>query len=227
MVRILIVEDDPHLRLLTKKELCKAYQIYEAENGFDALEVLDHVKIDLILIDIMMPRMDGHQLVHQLREAGDQTPVIMLTAMTTFQHKKRGFESGIDDYITKPVNYEELRWRIAALLRRANIASEKRITLGNLILDGIQHTAVYQDEMIPMTNKEFELLFKLLSYPNTVFTKQELLDDIWGYDTETEYETIKTYISKIRNKFSHCKEFQLSALRGIGYKAIVKTEESK
>lgn len=221
MIRVLVVEDDRSVRLLTRTQLRSEYQILEAEDGEAALELLEHEKADIILVDICMPRMNGYDFVEQLRLSGDDTPVIMLTAMNTYDHKKQGFAAGIDDYMTKPIDYEELKWRMKALLRRANISSEKKLVIGKLVLDQSQYTAVYDGENITLTNKEFDLLFKFLSYPGTVFTKQELMDDIWGYDTETEFDTIKTYVSKLRSKFAECGEFELVALRGIGYKAVI------
>ena len=221
MITILLAEDDERLRLLTKTKLSSMYQIEEASNGEEALEILDNKHIDLLIVDIQMPKMNGYELVKVLRDGGDQRPVIMLTAMTSFEHKKQGFASGIDDYMTKPVNYEELIWRIEAILRRANIASEKKIQIGKFEMNQGTYQTSYDGRQITFTNKEFDLLFLLLSYPETVFTKQQLMDKIWGYDTETEYDTIKTYISKLRNKLSDCEEFELKALRGLGYKAVI------
>lgn len=222
MITVLVVEDDKSVRLLTKTKLKGLYNILEAEDGEKAFDLLEHEKADIMLVDVMMPNMDGFEFVRQLRRSGDVTPVIMLTAMNTYDHKKEGFASGIDDYMTKPINYDELVWRIEALLRRSNIMSERKLSIGELVLDQTKYIAEYKGEQIYLTNKEFDLLFKLLSYPGVVFTKQEIMDDIWGYDSETEYETIKTYISKLRNKFSDCNLFELVALRGIGYKAVMR-----
>lgn len=149
----------------------------------------------------------------------------MLTAMTSFEHKREGFASGIDDYLTKPINYEELVWRIEALLRRANISTEKKLQVGKFVMNQSAYTAEYDGKKISLTGKEFDLLFLLLSYPGTVFTKQQLMDKIWGYDSETEYDTIKTYISKLRNKLAQCREFELVSLRGLGYKAMIREGE--
>lgn len=227
MVTVLIVEDDPVVRLLTKTKLKDSYRILEAENGEDALQVLDHEQANLLIVDIQMPKMNGYELVQELRKAGDTTPMIMLTAMTSFAHKKEGFASGIDDYMTKPINYEELTWRMEALLRRAKIASENRIEIGGFVMVHQTLSAEYKGEKIPLTNKEFELLYKFLSYPEVVFTKLQLMDEIWGYDTETEYDTIKTYIIRLRNKCAGCKEFELLSIRGLGYKAVLHmTEEN-
>lgn len=221
MVTILIVEDDQMVRLLTKTKLSHLYKIKEAADGEEALEVLDHVHVDLLIVDIQMPNMNGYELVRALRDVGDMTPVIMLTAMNTFTHKKEGFASGVDDYMTKPIDYEELIWRIKALMRRAQIANENRIVIGGFTMEQNTLSTQYYGETISLTNKEFNLLYKFLSYPNVVFTKQQLMDGIWGCDSETEYDTIKTYISRLRNKLSMCREFELVSIRGLGYKAVI------
>ncbi len=221
MITILVVEDDRMVRLLTKAKLSARYKILEAANGQEALDVLDREHADLLIVDIQMPVMNGYELVRTLRDAGDMTPAIMLTAMNTFAHKKEGFAAGVDDYMTKPIDYEELVWRIEAILRRARIANEKRIVIGDFSMEQDTFSAQYRGRTIPLTNKEFQLLYKLLSYPNVVFTKQQLMDEIWGYYTETEYDTIKTYISRLRNKCSECTEFELTAIRGLGYKAVI------
>lgn len=224
MLTILIVEDDAAVRLLTRTRLSPKHHILEAENGAKGLDVLDHHHVDLIIADIMMPKMDGYEFVRALRESSMDIPVIMLTAMNTFAHKKEGYASGIDDYMTKPIQYEELEWHIEALLRRARIANDNKITVGALVLDRDSMSAKYEGTDIPLTAKEFDLLYKFLSYPEVVFTKQQLMDELWGYDTETDYNTIKTYVSRLRSKFSHCPEFELVALRGLGYKAIIHRE---
>lgn len=221
MVTILIVEDDQMVRLLTKTKLSQLYKIKEAADGEEALEVLDHVHVDLLIVDIQMPNMNGYELVRALRDVGDMTPVIMLTAMNTFTHKKEGFASGVDDYMTKPIDYEELIWRIKALMRRAQIANENRIVIGGFTMEQNTLSTQYNGETISLTNKEFNLLYKFLSYPNVVFTKQQLMDGIWGCDSETEYDTIKTYISRLRIKLSMCREFELVSIRGLGYKAVI------
>ncbi len=222
MVKILIVEDDPAIRLLTKINLKDRFEIYEAEDGEKALDILEHVKADLMIVDIMMPNMDGYEFVAELREAGDMTPVIMLTAMTSFNHKRKGFESGIDDYMTKPVDYEELSWHIDALLRRSKISAEKKLEVGSLVMYEDSKTVKLDGKNIELSQTEFELLYKLLSYPDVLFTKQQIMDEVWGYDTESDYSTIKTFISRIRNKLSECKDFEIVSLRGLGYKAVIK-----
>lgn len=225
LVTILVVEDNENVRRLTKTQLSCLYNIKEAQNGEEALDILDHESVDLLLVDIQMPEMDGYELLRTLRQSGDNTPAIMLTAMTSFAHEKEGFACGADDYVTKPIDYEKLVWRIEALLRRAKISSEKKIVIGDFSMDQKTYNAVCNGKSVALTGKEFDLLFKLLSYPETVFTKQQLMDDIWGYDTETDYDSIKTYISRLRNKFQDCKEFELVSLRGLGYKAVLRTKE--
>lgn len=222
MVRVLLVEDDAAMRLLTKTKLKSEYEILEAADGLKALEILDHNHVDLMIVDIMMPNMNGYEFVESLREGGDLTPVILLTAMDSFEHKKKGFERGIDDYLTKPVDYEELKWRMEAILRRAKIMHESQISIGGLVLSEKTMAGTYEGRTIELTEKEFELLYKLLSYPGVLFTKQQLMDEIWGYDTETEYDTIKTYISRLRKKFEDCTVFELVSVRGLGYKAEIR-----
>lgn len=227
MLNILLVEDDAAIRMLTRHHLKDEYKIFEADNGESALDIIDHNFIDLIIADIMMPKMDGYEFVQALRDSGDLTPVIMLTAMNTLAHKKKGFATGIDDYLTKPIDYEELKWRIEAILRRSRISNEKKIVIGGFELKADSLSASVNGRSIELTQKESALLYKLLSYPDTVFTKQQLMDEIWGYDTETEYSTIKTYISRLRSKFSECREFELVSIRGLGYKAVIHTEVVK
>lgn len=221
-LNILLIEDELPVRMLTKAKLRSRYNILEAGNGAEALEIMDHTHIDMMICDIMMPEMDGYEFVDILRRSGDMTPVIFLTAMNTFAHKKKGFALGIDDYMTKPIDYEELEWRMDAILRRARIANDNKIALGSLSLQRDSMTAFYNDQEIELTQKEFELLYKFLSYPDTVFTKQQLMDDIWGYDSDTDYNSIKTYINRLRKKFAECTEFELVSIRGVGYKAVIR-----
>jgi DNA-binding response OmpR family regulator len=221
MATILIVEDDRHTRRLTGARLKPYYNVEEAENGKEAMDILDNKHIDLIIADIQMPVMNGYDLVKRLREENNRIPVIMLTAMHAFDDKKMGFASGTDDYLTKPINYEELLWRIKALLRRANIASERKIKVGEIVLDSSAYTVIMGDRAIDLARKEFELLYKLLSYPGMIFTKTQLLDEIWGYDTESDETTIKTHINRLRNKFEGCQEFEIVTIRGLGYKAEI------
>ncbi|MCR4674578.1 MAG: response regulator transcription factor [Lachnospiraceae bacterium] len=225
MVRILLVEDEKSVRELTKVKLRNQYEILEAEDGLDAFDVLEHEHVDLIVADVMMPNMDGYEFVQELRAMGDDTPVIMLTAMDDFKHKKKGYSTGIDEYLTKPIDYEELTWHIEAILRRYKINTEKEITIGDFSMSEEGMQASYRGVMLDFTETEFKLLYKLLSYPGVIFTKQQLMDDVWGYDTESDYNTIKVYINRLRKKLEECSEFEIVSSRGVGYKAVMLEEE--
>lgn len=221
MVNILVVEDDDAVRLLTRAELGQRYHVEEAVNGMEALEVLAHKYIDLLIVDIQMPEMNGYELIRTLRENKDMRPMIILTAMNTAAHKKEGFACGVDDYMTKPIDYEELNWRIEALLRRAKISNEQKIVIGDFSMEQNSFEAMWNDQRVSLPAKEFALLYKMLSYPGEIFTKQQLMDEIWGMDSEAEYDTIKSHISRLRNRFENCSEFELVAVRGLGYKAVI------
>ena len=225
MATILLVEDDDSMRLLTTAKLKHQFNIVCAGDGVEALEVLEHRAVDLIIADVMMPRMDGYTLVKTLRERGDPIPVLLLTAKQSFEDKREGFSSGIDDYMTKPVNYEELIWRINALLRRSRIASEQKIVVGRVVLDSGTYTVQREGETLELPRKEFELLYKLLSYPGQIFTRNQLLDGVWGYDSESGEDTVKTHISRLRNKLRDIPEFRIVTIKGLGYKAEITKEE--
>lgn len=225
MVTILVVEDNEHTRMLTEARLRKFYNVVTAENGEEALDIFYERQIDLIVADIMMPVMDGYELVKNLRDNNEEVPVLFLTAKSTFEDKRQGFELGIDDYVTKPIDYEELLLRIKALLRRANISNKMKITIGTFTMDENDYSVTTNNNQIELTKKEFELLFKLLSYPNKVMTKMQLLEDIWGYDSISSEDTIKTHINKIRNKLKDVKEFEIVSVKGLGYKVLVNENE--
>ena len=222
MVKLLLIEDEKPVRELTKVKLKDKYEILEAEDGLKAFDVLEHDHVDIIIVDVMMPNMDGFEFVEELRNMGEEIPVIMLTAMDSFAHKKKGYKLGIDEYLTKPIDYEELAWHIEAILRRYRINSDKKITLGNSSISEDTMLATVADKKIELTETEFKLLYKLLSYPGVIFTKQQLMDEIWGYDTQSEFNTIKVYINRIRNKLGSCDEFEIVSSRGVGYKAEIK-----
>ncbi len=221
MVKILLVEDEKAVRALTKVKLSGKYEILEAEDGLAAFDVLEHTHVDLMIVDIMMPNMDGYEFVEELRGMGDDTPVIMLTAMDSFAHKKKGYNLGIDEYLTKPIDYEELTWHIEAILRRYKINIDKEIIIGDFVISEAGMTVKRKDESIDLTETEFKLLYKLLSYPGVIFTKQQLMDDIWGYDSESDYSTIKVYVNRLRKKLENCSEFEIVSARGVGYKAEI------
>lgn len=227
MATILVVEDDRSTRMLTKARLKNKYDVVCAEDGEQALDIFYHQHIDLIVADIMMPHMDGYELVRTLRDYDADVPVIMLTAKSTFDAKKEGFSSGTDDYMTKPVNYEELTWRIDSLLRRAKINVEKRITIGDMVVDQDAYTVARRvgqpdEETVQLPKKEFDLLYKLLSSPGQIFTKEQLLEDVWGMDTDSDDSTVKTHINRLRNHFRDWDEFTITTLRGLGYRADLK-----
>ena len=221
MATVLIVEDDRNLRLLTTARLEGLYNVASAGDGVEALDILHKGGIDLIIADIMMPHMDGYELLKTVREEGYTIPFLFLTAKESFRDKERGFLLGTDDYMTKPFSSDELLWRVSALLRRANIALDKKIVLGNTIIDSEKY-AVYNDvEYIEFPKKEFDLLFKLLSYPERIFSKEQLLESIWGIYAESGEETIKTHISRIRNRLKNITDFSIVTIKGLGYKADV------
>ena len=225
MATILLVEDDASMRLLTMAKLKHQFNMVCAQDWIEALEVLERRVVDLIIADVMMPRMDGYTLVKTLRERGNQIPVLFLTAKQSFEDKREGFSSGVDDYMTKPVNYEELTWRINALLRRAHIASEHRIVVGKVVLDSGAYTVTREGKTLELPKKEFELLYTLLSYPGQIFTRNQLLDGIWGYDSESGEDTVKTHISRLRNKLREIPEFRIVTIKGLGYKAEITKED--
>lgn len=222
MATVLVVEDDKSTRILLETRLRNRFDVITAENGEKALNIIYDKKIDLIVADIMMPKIDGYELVKILREEENKVPVILLTAKQSFEDKKEGFSSGIDDYMTKPVNYEELIWRIDALLRRTEISTKNKIKVGELVVDNENYTVTYKDKIIELSRKEFELLYKMISYPGKIFTKAQLLDEIWGFDSESMEDTIKTHMSKLRSKLINVKELEILTLKGFGYKVQIK-----
>ena len=219
MAVILLVEDNESMRVLTRARLRGQFTVLCAGDGLEALEILERQRVDLMIADVMMPRMDGYALVKRLRDDGNQLPVLLLTARQSFEDKREGFSSGIDDYLTKPVNYEELIWRVEALLRRANIASEKRIVAGGTVLDSAAYTVSWGGGTLELPKKEFDLLYKLLSYPGQIFTRTQLLDDIWGFDSESGEDTVKTHVSRLRNRLRDVEDFQIITVKRLGYKA--------
>lgn len=225
MANILVVEDDRNMRLLTAARLSDTYTVLTACDGVEALELIRRGGVDLVVADIMMPRMDGYELLHTLREEGYSTPYLLLTAKESLDDKQHGFSLGTDDYMTKPFSSDELRWRIGALLRRAHISQSKKITVGQVTVDSEKY-AVYSDtEYIEFPKKEFDLLFKLLSYPDRIFSKEQLLDSVWGRGSESGEETVKTHISRIRNRLSKITAFRIITIKGLGYKADITRAE--
>lgn len=223
MFRILVVEDDAELRGLFRRVLEKnGYEALEAADGQEALDVLDRQYIDLIISDIMMPVMDGYELVRSLREADISIPVLMITAKDAFDDMRRGFLSGTDDYMVKPVNVNEMVLRVGALLRRAQMISERREVLGGTTLVYDTLTAVRDGEETPLPQKEFLLLYKMAAAPGRIFTRQQIMDDIWGLDTETDPHTVDVHIGRLRERFRDNPDFEIVTMRGLGYKVVRK-----
>ncbi len=223
MFKILIVEDDNELGQLFRKVLEKnGYETVNACDGIDALNKLETEYVDLIISDIMMPNMDGYELVRELREANIDTPILMITAKDSFQDMQTGFGVGSDDYMVKPVNVNEMVLRVGALLRRAKMISERKLTVGNTVLEYDSLSVNKNGESHILPQKEFMLLYKLLSYPNQIYTRQQLMDDIWGIDTETEARTVDVHINRLRDRFRDSDDFEIVTVRGIGYKAVKK-----
>lgn len=221
MFSILAVEDDHNTRKLLQAVLFgNGYNVLTACNGAEALDVLEKNHVDLMIIDVMMPVMDGYELTKTLREGGSQIPMLMLSAKQNVSDVKQGFIVGIDDYMTKPFDLEELLLRIKALLRRAKIASEQKISVGNVVLDYNSFTVTTQYGTETLPQKEFLLLFKLLSYPEVVFTRLQLMDEIWGMDAESDEHTVNVHINRLRTRFANVGDFEIVTVRGLGYKAV-------
>ena len=225
MFNILIVEDDKELRELFCTVLIKnGYKTTSAKDGAEALDVLDKEYIDLIISDIMMPNMDGFELVKSIRDALFNLPILMITAKESFQDKQRGFLLGADDYMVKPINVNEMVLRVGALLRRAQIINERKQCVGETLLE-YDSLSVYQnDKVIILPQKEFYILYKLVSYPNHIFTRQQLMDEIWGINSETEIRTVDVHINRLRDRFKNNMDFEILTVRGLGYKVVKKHE---
>ncbi|MDF2535801.1 MAG: response regulator with CheY-like receiver domain and winged-helix DNA-binding domain [Bacillales bacterium] len=220
MIQILVVEDNRNLTLLMKTRLEQSgYKVFEAKNGQEALDLLDSQHIDLMISDIMMPVMDGFELIEILREAKYNMPILVTTAKMGFEDKEKGFRLGTDDYMVKPVDMNEMLLRVAALLRRAKISNEHKISLGELVLDYDTLSLTGPGVQIELPKKEFLLLFKLLSYPKQIFTRQQLMTEIWGMDSDTDERTVDSHIKKLRKKIDDRPEFKIITIRGLGYKA--------
>jgi len=223
MFQILVVEDDNKLNRLFCTILTRnGYHALSASDGEEAFEILDNYYIDLIITDIMMPKIDGYELAKSLRDADYALPILMITAKEHFEDKQKGFQIGIDDYMVKPVNVNEMILRVGALLRRAKIISDRKIEFGNTILNYDSLTVVFHNKEILLPQKEFLLLYKLISYPNKIFTRQQLMDEIWGMDSDTEERTVDVHINRLRERFKECEDFQIITVRGLGYKVVKK-----
>lgn len=223
MFHILVADDDKNTRLLLKAVLeTENYSVVTAENGEEALAALDSHHIDLVVLDVMMPKMDGYEFTRLLRQSNNDLPILMVSARQLPENKKKGFLVGTDDYMVKPIDDEEFLLRIRALLRRARIASERKIVIGEVELNYDALTVSRPGEMVTLPQKEFLLLYKLLSYPGKIFTRIQLMDEIWGADSETGWETVTVHIGRLRKRFEAWPEFEIVSVRGLGYKAVKK-----
>ena len=223
MFKILVVEDDKDLN----KTVCSflnhsGYEAIGCFNGNEAYDVLaDHI-IDLIVSDIMMPGVDGFEFAENVRELNEDIPILFMTAKDDMASKQRGFRIGVDDYMVKPVDFDELFLRIGALLRRAKIASNRKLEIGKFAMDADEHTAYLDGEEVQLTNREFSILYKMLSYPKKTFTRTQLMDEFWDADTDTAPRAVDVYMTKLRTKLAECEDFEIVTVHGLGYKAVLK-----
>ena len=222
MFKVLLVEDNKNIRKLMSTYLKRnSYDVYEAENGEDALDVMDRNHIDLMISDIMMPKMDGYELTKEIRDAGFTMPILFVTAKDSIDDKRTGFMLGVDDYMVKPIDMDEMILRVGVLLRRANIINQRMLKIKDVVLSYDEFTLSKGEEVYQIPQKEFLLLYKLLSYPNKIFTRQQLIDEIRGLESDSEQRTVDVHIKRLREKFDKFEEFDIVTLRGVGYKGIV------
>lgn len=223
MPNVLVCEDDRSLNKLISTVLTNdGHSVISAFDGAEALDKLGSCHIDIIVSDIMMPSMDGYELLDSIRSVNIDLPVLFVTAKGSFNDKSKGFKLGADDYMVKPIDIKELVLRVNALLRRSRIANERRLVIGSTVLDSDAFSVTYNGESVTLPQKEFLLLFKLLSYPDKVFTRFEIMDEIWGYESESDEKTINVHISKLRSRYENNPDFSIETVRGIGYKAVIK-----
>ena len=223
MFKILIAEDDLKIRQLFSHVLTKqGYSVRGVDNGKEALDALELEYYDLIISDVMMPIMDGYELVRSLRDAGNNIPVLMITAKAEFDDMRQGFLSGTDDYMVKPINVNEMVIRVGALLRRAQMMSERRQVIGDTVLECDSLTVITKEESIVLPQKEFMLLYKMVSFPGKIFTRQQMMDDIWGYESSSDTHTVDVHIGRLREKFRSNPDFEIITIRGIGFKVVKK-----
>ena len=221
MLKILIAEDDRELRQLFSHVLTKhGYTVNGVSDGQQALDAMDSDYFDLLICDIMMPVMDGYELVSQLREVGNTTPVLMITAKDAFDDMLLGFQSGVDDFMVKPINVNEMVLRVGALLRRAQMINDRRQTIGNTVLECDSLTVTSEGESFVLPQKEFMLLYKMAAFPGRIFTRQQLMDEIWGYDSDSDTHTVDVHIGRLRDRFRNSPDFKIVTIRGVGYKVV-------
>ena len=223
MYKILICDDEKDIVSALKIHLENAgYETRSAYNGREALAIIQNEEIHLALLDIMMPEIDGFEFVKTVRSLNENIPILFMTARDDFASKQRGYRIGVDDYMVKPIDLDELFLRIGALLRRAKIASSRKIEVGRFSMDMDEHIALLDGEEISLTRREFNILYKLLSYPKKTFTRQQLMDEFWDADTDTAPRAVDVYMTKLRSKLSDCDDFEIKTVHGLGYKAVVK-----
>lgn len=222
MIRILVVEDDKKLNEIVCEHLRKhGYQAHGCLNANEAFDEMYNSLYDVIISDIMMPEIDGFELAKSVRKLNQNIPILFMTARDDFISKQKGFEAGIDDYMVKPVNLEELVWRVQALLRRANIEEKKKLEVGTLVMDKADMSITLDGEEIPVTVREFNILYKLLSNPKRTFSREQLLDEFWGLGSDSSLRSVDVYITRLRNKFAACPDFKIKTVYGLGYKAVI------
>ena len=225
MFKIIVIDDDVNLNFLISKVLTKnGYQVYQCYNADSAYDVLFKNYIDLIITDIMMPGVDGYKFTESLRREKINIPILMITAKEEFKDKVRGFNAGADDYLVKPINLEELVLRVGAILRRAKINNEKKVAIGSTVLDYNTFTVSTNGEVVELPQKEFNILFKLFSYPNQIFTRTQLMNEFWGMLSESDERTIDVHINRLRDKFKENHDFEIVTVRGLGYKVVKRNE---
>ncbi|WP_026393732.1 response regulator transcription factor [Acetobacterium malicum] len=223
MINILVIEDDEKLNYIVCSFLNnKGYRAIRCKNGSEAFDRILEEPVNLIISDIMMPEMDGFELAAEIRRQDKSIPILFMTARDDMSAKQKGYSLGIDDYMVKPIEMDELLLRVSALLRRANIRNERKLEAGSLILNEEETTAYLNGEEVSLTVREFNILFKLLSYPKRTFTRAQLMDEFWGYDTESTPRTVDVSITKLRDKLSDCDDVEIVTVRGLGYKAVIK-----
>lgn len=226
MFQILVIDDDKNARFFIKEALeLKKYQVTEAADGLQGLKALESIHIDLIIVDIMMPKMDGYEFTREVRRAFPNMPILMVSAKLLSEDRKKGFVAGIDDYMSKPLDFEELLLHVKALLKRYEIENERKLQINQVTLNYDSFEVTNGIETVLLPQKEFLLLYKLLSSPNKIFTRIQLMDEIWGYDCETGWETLTVHINRLRKKFDNWNAFEIIVQRNLGYKAVIKNEK--
>lgn len=225
MLKILLVEDDVDLAFISKAHLSNAgYEVISANNGLDALSVLENEKVDIIISDIMMPLCDGYEFARQIRSYDIETPIIFMSARDDKPSKQLGYKVGIDDYITKPIDIDELILKINAIARRLKIKQKQELVIGNLVMNEEEHTAYIDGDELNLTVREFNILFKMLSFPKKTFTRGKLMEEFWDYDSSATSRTVDVYMAKLRDKTKNCDGFEIATVHGLGYKVVLKWE---